>query len=424
MLTPINTEGLITTSNKLTKRGKELKGTFAVYLASIGWPTFETWIRFAVLNHEPLYCQACGKILKVRTIGSYENKIACNMECRQVLYEKGLTQGKIRQTMLERFGVEHHAKLPDHDYSKLHTKETRERVLATWKERYGGAPCKSKEILERALETRRRRETAGCYEESKRKARQTMMERYGVEWAGQSAEFREISNRKIREKKLDGREDWIKELFDDTSKLFAYAKEHGIHAAAETSGYTRTGIEYILRRDGYLSGSRPPSMAELKIRDYLLNKGIEFTENDRKTLGGKEIDFLFGDIGIEVNGAYWHSENPLASYKGRSKDYHAKKFENCLKNGIILLQFTDIQIHDDFDFVASVVERTLKRQIVEEAESDNRYGQSALKILSGMKVKERIPPRFQWVYAYMMRESGSYETGELKLWDAGYTVFE
>lgn len=61
---------------------------------------------------------------------------------------------------------------------------------------------------------------------------------------------------------------------------------------------------------------------------------------DRGTLGGFEIDWLLdGHVGIECNGAYWHSLD-----KKRST-YHQMKFFMAHKMGVSLFQFFDFEIH-------------------------------------------------------------------------------
>lgn len=63
-------------------------------------------------------------------------------------------------------------------------------------------------------------------------------------------------------------------------------------------------------------------------------KNISF--NNRTALQGKEIDILIGNLGIEINGLYWHSENILVENGlNKTKDY--EKFKLATENKIKLI---------------------------------------------------------------------------------------
>lgn len=75
-----------------------------------------------------------------------------------------------------------------------------------------------------------------------------------------------------------------------------------------------------------------PSKAEAQIQDYLSSLDVVHTASDRATLNGKEIDILTGNLGIEYNGLYWHSD--LA---GKANNYHKEKTELAKSKGIKLI---------------------------------------------------------------------------------------
>ena len=88
------------------------------------------------------------------------------------------------------------------------------------------------------------------------------------------------------------------------------------------------------------------------IQTILEEANIEFTINDRKQLdGGKELDFFIPSInlGIEVNGIWWHS----SFYK--PDDYHLQKTLNAEKNGIKLLHFFSDEIEEKTNIVKSMI---------------------------------------------------------------------
>lgn len=88
------------------------------------------------------------------------------------------------------------------------------------------------------------------------------------------------------------------------------------------------------------------------------NIGISAISNDRTLLGGKEIDIYYPDynVGIEVNGIYWHSDiapNP------KEEKYHQEKTIACESKGVHLLQFWDVEVNTKTDIVLSVIRSKL-----------------------------------------------------------------
>jgi hypothetical protein len=70
------------------------------------------------------------------------------------------------------------------------------------------------------------------------------------------------------------------------------------------------------------------------LRDWIKSLEISIVENDRSILNNLEIDIYIPGkkIAIEYNGIYWHSS------KFKDKKYHVKKFLDCKKQGIHLIQ--------------------------------------------------------------------------------------
>ncbi len=88
---------------------------------------------------------------------------------------------------------------------------------------------------------------------------------------------------------------------------------------------------------------------EQKIKDILDRLGAAYTHRDRTVLGGKrELDFYLQqhNLGIEVNGMYWHSVSGVD---------HSLKRKEAANLGIHLLQFWDSQILNKPRIVESVI---------------------------------------------------------------------
>jgi len=77
---------------------------------------------------------------------------------------------------------------------------------------------------------------------------------------------------------------------------------------------------------------------------------------DRVILGGREIDILFHNhnLGVEVNGIYWHSDVVLGD-----RASHVEKTEECVAKGVRLLHFTDAQINNKPKIVESMIRSRL-----------------------------------------------------------------
>jgi len=100
------------------------------------------------------------------------------------------------------------------------------------------------------------------------------------------------------------------------------------------------------------------SKLEQIIKDYLNSIGVKHIDGDRKILNGREIDIYLPDynIGIEVNGNYYHSE--ISGEK--TKNYHIDKTKLCYDKGITLIQFYEDEILLKKDIVLSKLKNKLE----------------------------------------------------------------
>jgi very-short-patch-repair endonuclease/predicted nucleic acid-binding Zn ribbon protein len=100
------------------------------------------------------------------------------------------------------------------------------------------------------------------------------------------------------------------------------------------------------------------SNLEQIIKDFLNQRNIKHIDSSRKILNGKEIDIFLPDynVGIEVNGNYYHSEIG----GGKSKNYHIDKTEISDSLGIKLIQFYEDEILLKTDIVLSKIANIVK----------------------------------------------------------------
>jgi hypothetical protein len=105
-----------------------------------------------------------------------------------------------------------------------------------------------------------------------------------------------------------------------------------------------------LMKQGCPKCFKDKSGVEREITEYISSLGIEFIENERKILNGKEIDIYIPSkkIGIEVNGLIWHSDLYGTDYK-----YHLQKTNDLEKQGIKLIHVFEDEWNDKRDIVKS-----------------------------------------------------------------------
>lgn len=100
------------------------------------------------------------------------------------------------------------------------------------------------------------------------------------------------------------------------------------------------------------------SKDEIQLGKFITDElGIDIERSNRKILEGKEIDILIPshNIGIEINGNYWHSE--LVS--DNNKDYHLNKTKKAEENNIQLLQFFGDEIFYKREICLSIIRNKL-----------------------------------------------------------------
>lgn len=87
-------------------------------------------------------------------------------------------------------------------------------------------------------------------------------------------------------------------------------------------------------------GASTESGIEKFIENLLNQIGANYIKGDRKILEGKEIDFYLPEhnLGIEVNGLFWHSE------KFKGKNYHIQKSEFAKSKGVRLIHIFEDEI--------------------------------------------------------------------------------
>ena len=187
------------------------------------------------------------------------------------------------------------------------------------------------------------------------KTRKTMLSKYGVEYPYLNKEI--IQNVKEKNKKSK-----FNKLFhlSNIKPLFNYNNYDGVKERKKYKFLCKicnTRFEdhlysHIPRCPTCYPKNQPTSKLEKEVVSYIKSLNISLIENDRKILGGKELDIYIPshNLAIEFNGLYWHSE-----LNGKDRNYHLNKTIECEKQDIQLLHIFEDEWHDKQDIIKNII---------------------------------------------------------------------
>lgn len=97
------------------------------------------------------------------------------------------------------------------------------------------------------------------------------------------------------------------------------------------------------------------SKQENEINSYINSIGYETIRNDRKLLGGQELDIYIpsSNVAFEVNGLYWHSEIRKDNF------YHLNKTKKCKLVGVNLIHIFEDEWNSKQDILKSMINHIL-----------------------------------------------------------------
>lgn len=108
---------------------------------------------------------------------------------------------------------------------------------------------------------------------------------------------------------------------------------------------------YLINNDVEMGNNR--SYLETKVAKFLSKNNIDYVFGSKKVIPPQEIDFLIGNVGLELNGLRTHSRFSKISPKDRL--YHYRKTVAAATVGIKLFHFWEPDIRDKFEIVSSIV---------------------------------------------------------------------
>lgn len=237
-----------------------------------------------------------------------------------------------KQTMLNKYGDEHYS--------------NHEKAKQTCLERYG-VECnfQTEEFKKKSLATKIKKYGCGHNVE---KMKETNLQKYGVEYYTQTNEFQEKANAAKQQHK-----DTFSKLNNCTS-ISDCKNQYGqgwlsLDIPRIYSG-GRVYIEnkYLKEIESYyrksLSKDRYQSSMEVEMQDYIKDLDSNIVCNTQLVIPPYEVDVYLPDknLAFEFDGIYWHSLN-----YGKDFDYHLNKTLTCMKKGITLIHiFEDTWIND------------------------------------------------------------------------------
>ncbi len=259
---------------------------------------------------------------------------------------------KIKTISLEKHGVEHFAK----------SKEVKDKTEKTNIERYGSkSSFSNKEVQNKYKEIINKKygvDNPFQSEEIKEKIKSEYIKKYGVEYTQQIDEIKEKTKTTNLNKlisKYSNTEDFIS-FNESTDEFSIKCNDCNIEYIIERALFRTRGY----RNDKICLNCNPLhkqySNPEKEISEFIKSMGVNnVIENDRKILGGKELDIFIPshNLAIEHDGLYWHNEIYV------NNDYHSNKSKICESKGIKLIHI----FGDEWLYKKDIVKSRLRNML-------------------------------------------------------------
>jgi hypothetical protein len=249
---------------------------------------------------------------------------------------------KTKQTSLEKYGTEWHSQ----------NQNVKDKLKNTCQEKYGSDNWRKSEIGKNKLKEvwKEKYQVENPFKSSliKEKIANTLKEKYGEGVTNISHVPDIVEKRKQTSLFKFGRENpkqahIPQEIFEikknkELCKQLLEKYDNNLMKLAIDYNVSYTWIFKCVHNHELFDFSR--SWLEADFSDFLKKNNIKYTTNNRKLIQPYEIDFLLCDknIGIELNGLYWHSE--LA---GKDRTYHFNKWKKAKDAGIELFTIYDYE---------------------------------------------------------------------------------
>lgn len=146
----------------------------------------------------------------------------------------------------------------------------------------------------------------------------------------------------------------VDEFNNDQRFISVYEKYNTVKEVAEYFEFSTTPIQKRAKQLSLKPKSSTRSAGEICLEKELSSYTKHITTNDRKTIYPYEIDILIDKVGIEFNGAYWHSSRFIPD-----KKYHLNKTNIAKNKGISLIHIYDFEWNNKKQIVLSLLKSKL-----------------------------------------------------------------
>lgn len=188
------------------------------------------------------------------------------------------------------------------------------------------------------------------------KRKDTMIQKYGVEYNSQRMDKKDIWKRPkisptIHDKLTD--KDWLDQEYN--------VKKRSLSEIANELGIDYTTVSTYCKQFNFsIRPSAARSVEECEIGDYISNLGFIINNSNRTIIAPKELDIVVPNakLSIEVNGLWWHSYHPsLGTCEDRRR--HIDKTISVNNAGYSLMHITDYEWNHKQPIVKAMIRSRL-----------------------------------------------------------------
>lgn len=382
----------------LFKNGKFISSRNEKWL-SLNYPELYEWLMLQFNDYEEYsqkaravyngdYCR-CAECNGIMLYPNDRSRKYCSAECSSKAKSRKLSDShdgsriqKMRDTMVERYGVDNASRIPNISRKPIDYSARLEKARMTSLERYGGWPMQNSGVKEKAIASNIRKYGAAhrlCNAEQYTLHLETMMEKHGVQYAMQDSKLKEknmISKFRnvIDTSECNTYEDAKRRYLESigvyltdvpfavgtpatrmmpatVARMFAGQKEFNWQVIKNSY----SDYHGMARKLGVRAADTSGSVAQLELLAFVQSMA-ECQTNVRNIIPPLELDIYIPDhkLAIEFNGLYWHDY-----FRTGDKFYHMRKTELCRRNGIQLLHIWE----DDWMFNRPIVESIIRERL-------------------------------------------------------------
>lgn len=325
---------------------------------------FQTTPKRRLLAHSVIKTDSCNKCKYIKM--KEMNKIKYGVDN---VFQLESVKEKSRQTLLDKYGVESTCHLESNIAARKKTweergGEIRDKFKKTCLDKYGVEnPSMLRKVREKAENTTLERfgkrhylTTDKCREQYKEKIgsdnifktegfkerlRKKNIEKYGVDNRMKVPELAKINGQKSLKTKIERGD----------VKIY---KDKLISEWANEIGFSRSAFNGMVNKYGWdVAVDMTPRMSslELEMEKILKDIGVEYLRQVK--IGSCYADFIIGDLIVECDGLYWHSENH------KDDNYHSERLSFYEKNNYRALFFREDEILSSPEIVKSIITNKL-----------------------------------------------------------------